>query len=45
MEQINVKDLEEKDEKEKPMMIKRRKQMRLTLPNPKVITSHTIPRP
>jgi hypothetical protein len=45
MEQIIVKDLEEKDEKEKPMMIKRRRQMRLALPNPKVMASHTIPRP
>jgi hypothetical protein len=44
-EQKIVKDSKEKDGKEKPMMIKRRKQMQLTFPNPKFLASHTIPRP
>jgi hypothetical protein len=44
-EQKIVKDSKEKDGKEKPMMIKRRKQMQLTLPNPKILASHTIQRP
>jgi hypothetical protein len=38
-------DSKEEEEEERPLMIKRWKQMRGAILNPEVLASHTIPRP
>jgi hypothetical protein len=40
-----IKDAKEEEEEERPLMIKRKKQMRKIIIIPKVVASHTIPRP
>jgi hypothetical protein len=44
-EQKLVEDSKEKEEEEKPLMIKRKKQMQRTIISLEVLASHTIPRP
>jgi hypothetical protein len=41
----NYKSSKEKEEKEKFLLIKRRKEMQGAFPNPKLLASHTITRP
>jgi hypothetical protein len=43
--QKTTKDLEDEEEEERPLMIKRRKQMRGAIINLEVLASHTVPRP
>jgi len=44
-DQRSTKDSKEEEKKEILLMIKRRKQMQIALPIPKVLAFHTIPRP